>query len=163
MKVMAVIIVIGILAITGWGVFYIRTIDHDPNVWHVDPRTVPPSDTPNSYRVALPGITEMPIDLEAPIYSVPASSLAQAFDDFVMGQPRVERIAGSVEAGWVTYVQRTESFQFPDYITVQFFDLGETSTSTLVLYTRSRFGHSDMGVNEARAKAWLKSIESFAQ
>ena len=92
-----------------------------------------------------------------------AAALAEAFDTFVMEQPRVERVAGTVDAGHITYVQRTEALGMPDYITVQFFDLGDTTTSPLALYTRSRFGYSDMGVNEARARSWLKSIESFAE
>ncbi|MEM1267405.1 MAG: DUF1499 domain-containing protein [Pseudomonadota bacterium] len=167
---MAIVILIGVLAITGVGIFYIRTVPHDPLVWHVDPRAVPPSTTPNSFRVALPEITEQPIDMQAPIYEVSAEQLAQAFDAFVMSQPRVERVAGSLETGHLTYVQRTEALQFPDYITVQFFDItaqdgaaGTAGTSTLALYSRSRFGYGDMGVNEARVRDWLASIESFAQ
>ncbi|MEO0912293.1 MAG: DUF1499 domain-containing protein [Pseudomonadota bacterium] len=158
---MLILILLGIIGVTGYGVYFIRNVTHDPAVWHVDPRTEPPSATPNSFRVAPSAITDQPVDMEAPTYSVTAAQLALAFDTFVMEQPLVERIAGSLESGWITYVQRTEALRFPDYITVQFFDLGDTDTSTLALYSRSRFGHSDMGVNKARAEAWLTSIESF--
>ncbi|QHQ34925.1 DUF1499 domain-containing protein [Algicella marina] len=161
MRIMLIVILVGILAITGYGVYFIRTVPHDPAVWHVDPRTVPQSPTPNSFRAAPSVITDQPIDMELPTYAVPAASLAEAFDTFVMEQPRVERVAGSVEAGWITYVQRSETLAFPDYITVQFYDLADTQTSTLAIYSRSRFGHSDMGVNKARVEAWLASIESF--
>ncbi len=163
MRIMLVVILVGILAILGFGVYSIRTSTHDPEVWHVDPRAVAPSATPNSFRAAPQAITEQPVDMEAPTFEVNAAQLAIAFDTFVMEQPRVERVAGTLESGWVTYVQRSETLAFPDYITVQFFDLGDTNTSTLALYSRSRYGHSDMGVNEARARAWLTSIESFVQ
>ena len=56
----------------------------------------------------------------------PRSNLATqqlAFDEFVMGQPRVERVAGTPQEGFVTYVQRTPQLQVPDYISVRFFDL----------------------------------------
>lgn len=163
MRTMLIIIFLGILAVTAYGVFHVRTVSHDPAVWHVDPRTVPPSDTPNSYRVARKDLTEFPVDIEPPVYELTAEKLAEAFDAFVMGQPRVERVAGSVQEGWLTYVQRTEALRFPDYITVQFYDLGDTGTSTLAIYSRSRFGHGDMGVNAARVTSWLSAIESFAQ
>ena len=133
MRIMLIVVLIGILAVTGYGLYFIRTVTHDPDVWHVDPRSVPPADTPNTVRVAPQALTEYPVDFEAPVYDADAAQLARAFDTFVMEQPRVERIAGSLETG----------------------------TSTLALYSRSRFWHSDMGVNRQRVDAWLKSIESF--
>lgn len=158
---MFVIIVIGLLAIAGWGIFTIRTVDHDPAVWHVDPLTVPQSETPNAFRVAVDELTDQPVQMEAPIYEANAQTIAQAFDAFVMAQPRVERVAGSVNEGWMTYVQRTEQLGFPDYISVRFYDLDDTGTSTIAVYSRSRFGYGDMGVNEARVRSWLTSIDSF--
>lgn len=163
MKAMLAIIVVGLLGISVYTVFYIRTVTHNPAEWHLDPRTALPSDTPNSYRLIKLDLTEFPVDLAAPTYTVNAATLSEAFDRFVMGQPRVERIAGSTEEAWITYVQRTEGLQFPDYISVQFYDYGDTGTSTIAIYSRSRFGHGDMGVNEARVKSWLRSISSFEQ
>ena len=170
MRIMFVIIVLGTLAIAGYAAYSIRTVDHNPAEWHVDPLTALPSETPNSYRVAPRGVTEYEIQVEAPIYAVNAARLAQAFDEFVMGQPRVIRLSGTVEEGFITYVQRTEQLQFPDYVSVRFYDLepkeGEenpTPRSTIAIYSRSRYGYSDMGVNEARVTAWLKAIESFEE
>ena len=52
MRIMLIVVLIGILAVTGYGLYFIRTVTHDPDVWHVDPRSVPPADTPNTVRVA---------------------------------------------------------------------------------------------------------------
>jgi len=161
MRSMFVILILGLLMIAGYGVYAIRTVPSDPAVWHVDPLTAPVSETPNSYRVAPEGLSDQPIDMVAPIYAIDAATLAAAFDAFVMGQPRVERLAGTVEEGWITYIQRTEQLRFPDYISVRFYDLEDSGLATLALYSRSRFGYSDMGVNAARVQSWLTSIQSF--
>ncbi len=163
MRVMLLVILFGVLGITAYTVFFIRSVAHDPQVWHVDPRNVEDSDTPNDFRLIKSDLTEFRVHMEAPTYAVNAATLSEAFDRFVMGQPRVERVAGSTQAGWVTYVQRSETLAFPDYISVQFYDYGDTGTSTIAIYSRSRFGHSDMGVNEARVKRWVASIASFEQ
>lgn len=163
MRIMLAIIILGILGVTAYGVFAVKNVVHDPAVWHVDPRYVASSETPNSFRVAKQVLTEFPVDIEAETYSVDAATLSEAFDRFVMEQPRVDRIAGSLDEAWVTYVQISESLSFPDYISVQFYDYGDTQTSTIAIYSRSRFGHSDMGVNKARVESWLSSIVSFIQ
>lgn len=163
MRIMLAIIILGVLGTMGFLAYTVRTATHDPAIWHQDPRTVPPSDTPNDYRIAIQALTEYPVNMEAPIYDINAATLALAFDEFVMGQPRVERVAGSPQEGWITYVQRTPQLLIPDYISVRFFDLeGENiGRSTIAIYSRSRYGYGDMGVNEKRAKAWLASLDSF--
>ena len=77
----------------------------------------------------------------------------------------LRRLAGSAEEGWITYVQKTETLQAPDYVSVRFYDLDgdNLGKATIAVYSRSRFGHGDMGVNEARVKAWLTSISSFEE
>ncbi len=161
MRVMVLIILIGIFGLGGYVVFSIRTVTHDPDRWHVDPLTAPAQPTPNGYYVGPPSVSTQPVNEPSRIYDADAARLAAAFDGFVMGQPRVERLAGSIEEAWITYVQRTETLQFPDYISVRFFNLDVPNTSTVAIFSRSRFGHSDMGVNEDRVQSWLKSIASL--
>lgn len=191
MRVMFLIILFGMLAIAGVTVFGIRTVTHDPAVWHVEPLQAPASDTPNDFRVALEDFTDQPINMPSPIYEADARTLAQAFDLFVMAQPRVDRVAGSIDEAWVTYVQRTQTLQVPDYISVRFYDLepeaqpepapaadgtatgdeaavapapaAQPNRATIAVYSRSRFGYGDMGVNEARVRAWLQALSSFEE
>ncbi|MEM8869365.1 MAG: DUF1499 domain-containing protein, partial [Pseudomonadota bacterium] len=51
--------------------------------------------------------------------------------------------------------------QLPDYISARFYNLEDTGQSTLAIYSRSRFGYGDLGVNGARVRAWLGAIDSF--
>ena len=163
MRILVLLIVLLVLSLTGYALYSVRTSTHDPELWHVNPLTVPPQPSPNGYRVADPEMTDYAVDRPAPIYAGDAGVIATAFDTFVMGQPRIEKIAGSVEDRWITYVQRTEALRFPDYISVRFIDLEGTGTSTVAIFSRSRYGYGDMGVNQQRVDAWLKALESFEE
>jgi len=142
-----------ILAALGVGfVLWVRSAKDDPLVWHVDPLTVVKGGKPNRYLM-LPDNTPS----KSPMFEVSALELAAAFDRVAMAQPRVSLLAGSVDELWMTYVQRTALMRYPDYISVKV--IGNTDGSaTLAIYSRSRFGRSDFGVNRARVKMWIKAL-----
>ena len=50
-------------------------------------------------------------------------------------------------------------FNFPDLITAQVGEAGPDA-STLVLYSRSVYGYSDLGVNRRRLNAWLAALRT---
>ncbi len=162
MQRMAIYLILIVVAIIGALYMRVITASHDPAEWHVDPFTIIRPVSPNTYYVAPQSMVEATVDREAPIYTAPASLMAQAFDDYVRTQPNVILLAGSVDESWLTYVQRTPTLRMPDYITVRFIDF-EDGGSTLALYSRSRFGYGDMGVNKARVGLWLQSLASFEE
>lgn len=155
-------LIFGFAVLLGILFFRVATVGHDPDVWHVDPLEFVRPTTPNTYLVASPSLTTLTVDREAPVYSANPSLMAKAFDDFVLSQNSTTRIAGGPEAGWSTYVQRTPSLRMPDYISVKFIDL-TGGRSTVAIYSRSRFGYGDLGVNKARIDAWLESLSSFEE
>ena len=54
---------------------------------------------------------------------------------------------------------RSALFNFPDLITVQV--RAETpGSSDLILWSRSVYGESDLGVNKKRVQAWLDALQS---
>jgi len=69
-------------------------------------------------------------------------------------------IGGGVEAAHATWVQHSASIGFPDYISVRAPSV--EGRSGVSVYSRSRFGHSDFGVNEARVARWLARLEKDA-
>ena len=156
----AVFLVLAIICALGILFIRIATVAHDPDVWHVDPLVAEASADPNHFRVAIEALAEQPVDLSAAIYASNPTFLAKAFDTFVMQQPSVSRVAGSPEQGWITYVQRTKWLRMPDYISVKFLDL-PNGNSTIAIFSRSRFGQGDLGVNEARVRLWLESLEPY--
>ncbi len=81
--------------------------------------------------------------------------LAQ-LDAIITATPRTTRLAGSVDAGMVTYVTRGALWGFPDYTTVRLMQAGDSWM--LAILGRARFGQSDIGVNKARIDGWLSGI-----
>jgi len=153
-----------IALVVALGAVYVRvaTIGHDPAEWHVNPYEIERPITPNTYYVATQSMVEANVDREAPVYAAPAEVMAAAFEQYVLTQPNVLLLAGSAEEGWMTFVQRTPVLRVPDYISVKFINF-EDRGSTLAIYSRSRFGYGDMGVNKARVDLWLQSLSSFEE
>ncbi len=162
MQRMAIYMVLAILLVIG--AFYVRavTASHNPADWHIDPLTVERPTSPNTYFVAPQSMVDAQVDKESAVYAVPAAIMARAFNDYVLTQPNTLVVDGQVEDLWITYVQRTPTLKMPDYITVKFIDL-EDGKSTIAIYSRSRFGYGDMGVNKARVDMWLQSLSSFEE
>lgn len=154
---MLIAIVAILIALIGGAFGAVRLAKHDPDAWHVDPLTAPSPSSPNSHRVgpaegAL-GAT-VAADGDAPVVGSTVAELAAAFDSVATGSPRVEIVAGSAADGHVTYVQRSATVGYPDYISVRFFET-EDGSATFAAFSRSRYGHSDLGVNEKRLTDWV--------
>ena len=117
---------------------YVRLAPTDPERWHTMPAAVTNRDTyGGAMRVVGAG----------------QDGLAR-LDRIIQATPRTYVLAGSVEAGMITYVTRSRVFGFPDYTTVR------QAGPQLELFGRLRFGRSDLGVNAARLDGWL---QAFAQ
>jgi len=159
---MAIFLIFLSIGAAGGLFYYVSSVEHDPAVWHVDPLIVPQTVRPKSFRMAPPALTEEFVDVPSPVYTVNPTLMAKAFDDFVLSQSKTNRIAGSPEEGWMTYVQRSQSLNLPDYISVKFIDLNG-GNSTIAIYSQSRFGYDDLGVNEKRVLAWVNTLQSFEQ
>lgn len=54
---------------------------------------------------------------------------------------------------------RTPIMRWPDIISIQIVPLDE-GKSTLRIYSRSIYGHSDLGANKARVMGWLARLQS---
>ena len=59
----------------------------------------------------------------------------------------------------VHFVARSAWLNFPDLITAQIDEAGREASS-LVLYSRSVYGYSDLGVNRRRLNAWLAAVQT---
>ncbi len=139
-----------------------RLVSDDPGRWHVDPLEAPSTGRPNEYRIAPEGLATVPVDAPSPVFAASADDLAAAFDAYALAQPRTQRIAGGPEIRWATYVQRSRVFGFPDYVSARFIDLDD-ETAAPAVFSRARFGSSDLGVNRARVENWLAALEGFGR
>ncbi|MEO1493727.1 MAG: DUF1499 domain-containing protein [Pseudomonadota bacterium] len=146
----AVLLVVGAMAV------FMRVVGDDPAVWHVDPATAERSGKPNDYMVAPDGAIAAQADQSTTVRDLPAKEHLFLFDAVAMNAPRTEIIGGSLDEGWITYVQRSMLFGYPDYITVKAVEV--EGGSALIVWSRARYGYGDMGVNRDRVERWLAQI-----
>lgn len=114
--------------------------------------------TPNAFLMAPAGLCKnAQADVVSPRYGVPASRLRQEFLRVVIAQPRLSHDLRDDVALYDDLVVRSFLLRFPDLVSVQFLD-ENGGKSTLAIYSRSVYGHSDLGVNRARTMAWIKDL-----
>lgn len=144
----------GIIAVVLVGVAIgLRVVGDDPQVWHADPITVERPGRDNDYLVAPDGVRVTDADGQVAWSELPPRDLLFLFDAIARNAPGTSVVAGSVDAGHITYVQRSLVFGFPDYVSVKAVE--EDAGTGLVIWSRSRFGYSDMGVNKSRVDRWM--------
>jgi hypothetical protein len=113
--------------------------------------------SPNTALAALAGFSPPP-DLPTPVYPVPAATLFAAAQAVANAEPRTFLAADYPDRLQAHYVVRSAVFNFPDLVTVQVTPDG-ADASRLVLYSRSVYGQSDLGVNRKRLEAWLAALQ----
>ena len=149
------IVILALLAVAAV-MLYVRFTPSDPALWHVDPRAVSKPSTPNHWLIRPVGG-----DARPPNYRLDAPTLAKVVDEVVSAQPRTRLVAGSVASGHMTYLTRTPIMGYPDYVSFRVYatEMG----ASLAVFSRSRFGRSDLGANRARIEAWMEAIDAAVQ
>lgn len=95
---------------------------------------------------------------DSPVYNVSVDKLMQAWHKMIKQQPRTTVMFSEHANKQFGYVQRSKYLRFPDFIQVKFIALNDKQ-STLAIYSSSRYGYYDFGVNQKRVKSWLKQLE----
>lgn len=113
---------------------------------------------PNQYLVCNTDICpKAEAHREAPVFDMPAAALRDAWTKMVAAQPRTQHLESDAAQLADEYVQRSALFRYPDFVSVRFVDLSDGG-STVAIYSRSKYGHSDLGVNKKRIDAWLEQL-----
>jgi uncharacterized protein (DUF1499 family) len=138
-------------ALIGVLLVLIRTAPMPVARWHVDPEAATRPTTPNFYM-----LRDGDGDAPALQLSAPPAEAAAALDRIMEARRMTRRLAGAASDGFVTYIVRTPVFGFPDAVSIR---LTETETGTRVaIFSRSRFGRSDLGANRARVAAIVADL-----
>lgn len=129
--------------------------------------TPPPMDTarierPASSNTALaaPQGSSPPPDIVSPVYAVPPNQLFMLVQKVAADQLRTFIAAIYPDRLQVHYVVRSAVMNAPDLLTAQVSPNGPDGSS-LILYSRSVYGYSDLGVNRKRVEAWLGALRSL--
>ena len=117
--------------------------------------------SPNHYLIAPAGLCEEATpDDTSPRFSIAADQLKTAFVTTISAEPRIEIVENS--DAYLHITQKSQIFRFTDDIHVSFIELAE-GESTLAIYSRSRVGHSDLGVNRKRITHWLQQLDKIVK
>ncbi len=77
------------------------------------------------------------------------------------GFPRTWKLGEFPERAQAQWVERSALMNYPDIIAAEVRPAPEGAA--LLLYSRSLFGWSDLGVNKARAERWLAALDAALQ
>lgn len=117
---------------------YVRLASHTPQAWHRVPEVKQDQDFAGGAVRVVPYTAER----------------FAALNQVAQSAQRSAQLAGTLEDGHVTFVVRSLVFGFPDYVTTW------TDKETIVLYSRLRFGQSDLGVNKKRLEMWIHAAQN---
>ncbi len=144
-------LVLIVVAVITAAVFF-RVTPIAPEDWHVDPVTVVRPDKDNYYLLrAEDGHGP------APVFAAEPEKLSSELHKMISALPHSEVIAGSAGERHFTVVVRSQVMGFPDFVTVKAIEA--EGGAALVIFSRSRYGYSDLGVNRARVEAWVNELE----
>lgn len=147
MRILTILVALVLVAVIAAAVWF-RMAPMPPETWHVDPAEARPPATPNF---------ELRTGAEAPrLAGTPTEVMLRL--DAVAKAEGAERIGGDPSEGFVTYVARSRLMGFPDAISVRLHEDGDRTR--VDIFSRSRFGQSDMGVNAARVTRWIDAASS---
>lgn len=114
--------------------------------------------SPNTALAAPKGFSPPP-DIVTPSYPVAADRLFALVQDVATSQPNTYPAALYADRLQAHYVARSTVFNFPDLIMIEV-EKTTPDSSALILYSRSVYGHSDLGVNRKRVEAWLAALKT---
>lgn len=115
--------------------------------------------SPNTALRADPGDTPSKSDGPAVRLPYPPAAVIMAWDAVVKAAPRTEVLLSDPERGRHHAVQRSRLLRFPDDVYAEARPSGDGGTR-LLLYSASRYGRSDFGVNRKRLETWTRALEA---
>lgn len=115
--------------------------------------TLEPPDRPNRYLVCPHDLCRR-ADAESPVFAASIAGQRRAWDHLLdrMDARRLREDDGQIEVE-----VRTRWLRFPDLVTIRPLAVA-ADRSTVAIYSRSLYGHSDFGVNAARVRSWLDAL-----
>ena len=114
---------------------------------------------PSSPNTALAGPADFAPtpDIVLPVYALPPAKLYAAIQAVAAAQPLTFPAARYDDRMQVHYVVRSALMNYPDLVTVSVSG-PDAGPSTLAVYSRSVYGHSDLGANRKRLDTWLAAL-----
>jgi uncharacterized protein (DUF1499 family) len=120
----------------------------------IDFSTLMRSSTPNDALACPAGYCQAKADIVTGTVPLAAAALSAKVIETLALEPRTELVARDTTGLKLVFVQRSRLFRFPDTINIAIAPVGEDAAD-LAIYSRSNYGHGDLGVNAERVQDWL--------
>lgn len=130
---------------------WVRVAPLDPVAFHAEPLA---AGAGNSQWLVRPEGG----DAAAPVFPDDPVSLMARVEALALAEPRTTVLAGRPEDAWMTFVQRSLLMGYPDIVSVR--AIPAEGGSTLAIWSRSRYGDYDWGVNRTRVERWLAALQA---
>ncbi|NKX44852.1 DUF1499 domain-containing protein [Roseicyclus persicicus] len=144
----ALILLAVLAAATIGAAIWFRTVSMPAETWHVDPAAVTPPATPNF---------DLRVGERAPVFDATPDVMAARLDA-IAAVEGAALIGGSLAEGHMTYIVRSRLMGYPDAVSIRLVPVGQGTR--VEIFSRSRFGHSDIGVNAARVERWISTARA---
>jgi uncharacterized protein (DUF1499 family) len=117
--------------------------------------------SPNTCLVAPQEVvTRARIDRPPPEFGCTPQTLFERLETFVRTERRVRDIRIDADQRVLAFVAVSGFLKFKDDVDVRVLEVPNApDRSTIAVYSRSRTGHSDLGVNARRVERMLKALE----
>ena len=115
---------------------------------------------PNSWFVAPDGFTDTGLpDETSPVFDRTPAALFQDIMQMIAARDDWKITASDPAAGRISFIAVTKLLRFKDDVDILVLPVpGHDHQSTLVVYSRSRVGYSDLGTNGKRVNALLSAL-----
>lgn len=124
----------------------------------IDFKTQVLTSTPNQFLMCPGQRCKDEAHMTSPTFQIPQAELAKIWDDMMAKKADFVRLDVADPPNRRHYEQRTRLMRFPDRVTVEFV-APDPASSSLIIYSRSKYGYSDRGVNEARVKGLVADLQ----
>ena len=151
------LILVGLLLVVRFSGLWDSLLPAGP-ISEVDFATLSPPGSPNTYLVCPEGVCAGATpDAVSPQTQLPPAQLIERIVAIAEadGAAQVERIGTDA----VEMVVRTPLMRWPDRVSVRAYPLASAYGSTFALYSRSKYGESDMGANKKRVERWIAQLK----
>ena len=132
-----------------------------PGAAMLDFKSLEKASSPNRWLIAPSFYLEASQpDAEAPTFNQDRQTAFAAVEAAINDEPRVSERLIDRERFQLRYTATVPLFRFKDDVDIAVLPGADPNTSTIAIYSRSRVGHSDLGVNKHRAESILRTIKS---
>ena len=147
-------ILIILLILVAGAIATVRILVRTATTDFVDFNELKRSATPNDALACPPGLCSAKADLLIAPVALSATELAAKIKQLPETELRTVIVGANEDEHRYVLVQRSALFNFPDTINIAIQPL-DASHAAIAIYSRSRYGKGDLGVNMKRLQRWL--------